>query len=1034
MTNSPLSPNRPRLRPSLILLLSAFLSFGIASAQTPAQAFDNAAEIYGSGDFAGAVEAWENFIKDYPTSPQVFPARLQLAYSLYFTGEYEKAEQSLSTLLGNPPPPDDLKESALSFLPQILSAKASEEREGSAERRAGFQDAVKKFTEFIQAYPGSEDLESAVFGRALANYQLGEYDASIKDLEQNVASFPNSPTVLESQNLLALVLATKAGALFSDGKDQEAISLLDRAADLQRDIINKGADLALANTANFQLGEILLNKAGRSDDAGKEEALAQARDAFRSVKPKESLIAQQEARIADFKNQMAAALRANNQALFKSLEKDRERQIRKLGELKGRENQVPTARLKVGEVYFAGNDNNAARGVINFVSPFLTKENDQKRAAYFTALTYALQNQDERAVSAYNTFQSKYKGDPLGSNLPVTLGKMFVDLGRPQEGIQYLTESTQIYPDGQFAGLSAVLKATAQSQLGQNEEAITTYKEYLGKPGIDPTTGVTAQKGLADIYKNLQRWDEAIQAYQKVLSDYGQFEEQGNEATFWIAFSTQNKGEHAKAIELLNDWINSNTDHPLMPIALYSLSQAQLGTNDKAAAMETLAKLADEHPDSQPATFSYFIRAQLYASDSKPEEVKTLMQQFIEKYPQDDKIWFAYDSLGQAAVNAGTPQEAADLYTQFAENYPTDARAPEALLKAANAQRSMALSMARNATALPDDERAVWEGHVRDSIVSLEQITQDYPSSKEVATAFQGILESMRLLLAGELVDYEGVISYFEEAAEKAPAQNVESQALFTLAGFIAEQDQEEALAVMDRAYDPNVQYASDNLDTYGIALVEADRLDDAERVFQKVAQDFPNPSGAEPTAAPLEIQQAQAISIFGLGRVAQERDQTADAAKLFEQLKKLYPWSPKVLEANFGIAEGLAAEGKYTEALDLANQITRQPTATAELRANSLFLGGDIFEKQGDKKTAADYYIKVFQYYPGVPQVAAEALWRGGQLLEQVAAGNSDPAGKARQLRNARRAYEDIVNNYPSSPFAEKAKERLQALPAPEQ
>jgi len=1028
MTNPLQFPTR--CRALAILLLVSLIPCVTGHAQTPAQAYDNAAAVYESGDFGAAADAFAQFITDYPTSPQVFPARLQLAYSLYFTGEYDEAEKSLQQLLGTPPPPEDLKVSALSFLPQILSAKASEAPEGSAERRTGFQEAVKKFTEFIEAYPRSEDVERAVFGRALAKFQLGEYDEAISDLEKNLQAFPNSPSILESQNLLALVLATKAGKLFSEGNDPEALTTLDRSADLQRDIIQKNVDLALSNTANFQLGEILLNKAGRTGGADKQQALEQAREAFRNVQPKENLVTEQERRIEDYKRQIREALQRRDTAAVDRLEKERERQVRKLGELKGREDQVPTAHLKVAEVYFAGEDNNTARTVIDFVTPFLTKETDQKRAAYFKALTYALQNQDESAVSAYNTFQSQYKGDELASNLPVSLGKMFVDLGRPSDAIQYLTESVQIYPDGPFAGLSAVLKATAQSQLGENEEAITTYKEYLAKPNIEPATGVVAQKGLGDIYKNLQRWDEAIEAYEKVVSTYPQFEEEVIDSTFWIAYATQQKGENEKALTLLNDWIASNANHGLMPIALYALSSAQLGENDKAGAIETLDKLAEEHPDSQPASFSYFIRAQLYASDAEPEQVKLLMEEFIEKYPEDDKIWFAYDSLGQAATNTGTPDEAAELYEQFAEKYPQNERAPEALLKAANAQRSLALQMARNVAALPKDEQEQWEDYMRKSIADLEKITKDYPSSNEVAPALQGILESMRLLLAGELIDYEGIITYFEEAAENASTPNVRSQSLFTLAGFISEQDQEEALAVMDRAFDPSVRYAADNLDTYGIALVEADRLDDAEQVFRKVAQDYPNPDGTEPTQAPLEIQQAQAVSIFGLGRVAQEREETAAAATLFEQLKTLYPWSPKVLEANFGIAQGLAAEGKFEEALDLANQITRQSTATAELRAKSLFLGGEIFEKQNDKATAADYYIKVFQYYPGVPQIAADALWRGGQLLEQIASGNPDPASKARQIRNARRAYQDILNEYSNSPYAEKAKERLAALP----
>ena len=58
------------------------------------------------------------------------------------------------------------------------------------------------------------------------------------------------------------------------------------------------------------------------------------------------------------------------------------------------------------------------------------------------------------------------------------------------------------------------------------------------------------------------------------------------------------------------------------------------------------------------------------------------------------------------------------------------------------------------------------------------------------------------------------------------------------------------------------------------------------------------------------------------------------------------------------------------------------------ELRANSMLLLGKIHESNKRFDQAIDNYIKIATYYQGVPEVAAEGLWRGAQLLEKQASG----------------------------------------------
>ena len=52
------------------------------------------------------------------------------------------------------------------------------------------------------------------------------------------------------------------------------------------------------------------------------------------------------------------------------------------------------------------------------------------------------------------------------------------------------------------------------------------------------------------------------------------------------------------------------------------------------------------------------------------------------------------------------------------------------------------------------------------------------------------------------------------------------------------------------------------------------------------------------------------------------------------------------------------------------------------------MLLFARINEDKGQYDSAIDNYIKIARLYTGVPEAAAEGLWRGAQLLEKQANG----------------------------------------------
>jgi outer membrane protein assembly factor BamD (BamD/ComL family) len=377
--------------PGLRIFFSvALFAASTATAQDePRQALDAANAVYNSGDYAGAVAAYEKFLADYPTSPIVANAQIQLAESYFLTGENQKCLDALAKFFSGPPPPKELAERAAFLEPQALSGLASSLKPEDPQRKANYASAVQKFADFVQKYPQSQDIEAANYGSAIASFQSGDYAAAKSMLEANIKRFGSSPSIQDSQNLLALTLATEGSRMLAaEGGDKNAaFALYAQAADLLRGIIKQRTDLTLVNAAQFQLGEILLSEAAFAPEDRKPALLAEARNAFRGVLPKETVVALQQKKIESLPALRRAALAARNQPEQRRLERQAQREQIKLAELQSRPDQTLTALQKVAESYFQQGQYDESRVVLSHISPLLGDAEDKKRNLYFLAMT-----------------------------------------------------------------------------------------------------------------------------------------------------------------------------------------------------------------------------------------------------------------------------------------------------------------------------------------------------------------------------------------------------------------------------------------------------------------------------------------------------------------------------------------------------------------------------------------------------------------------------------------------------------------------
>ncbi|HEV7402247.1 MAG TPA: tetratricopeptide repeat protein [Chthoniobacteraceae bacterium] len=999
------------------VLAGLVLPVSPAFAQAPAPGrdqtdFDKAQQATDAGKLEEAASYYEAIPVNYPTSPLIPAATVRLGYVYFRLQQYDKAVKTLQTVstLKNVPP--EMAELSMSLIPQALSAKAVAEGPKSPQRTRLFEDAIKGFDAFIQKYPKSEEVESANYGKAVANYQIEQYKPAMEALRVNLTVFKLSEGVLDSQYLMALTMATVANKQAQEGKpeDQKAVDDGFKNAELMlADIVNKGTDVALANDSRFQIGELLFSRAGFSKDKEAQKALFQrAMDVYRIVAGKDVMIAAQKARIERFRQAKIGAVRQNDLPLVKRFNRAIEREQEKLSNIETRPDQTLVARVKIGQVFYQIDRLDECRVMLSYVKPLIEDEDQKKSIAYYIALSLARQNADlkgsipalvERTEKVYSEFTAAYPADPIAENLPLIVGAGFID-SDPPKAEKYFEELKKNYPNTKLGPTAGALSVTVLIKQKKYDEALAVATEALaGNPTKEVAAAMKFAKAtVLQLQGNLA---EALPIFKDVRDNYPGTE-QAIQASFFYPRFLVEAGDFRTALPELQSFVNKNPKNLLLPTALFYLAQAQVGTSRPAEALATYKRLADEFPQAEVAPFSYFERTKILGPD-KPDEIIALMHEFMEKYPDAASLFQAYDFVAQIEISKqyktadGKPDPdkketgrlaAIEMYEKFAGNKPNDPMTAQALLRVGTLWKELAEGMGRW-NLVRQEDRPEWQKRLASSMNAAERVVRQFPDAQQVALALVLLLDDQKLLITAKLKTDADVEAYFEKLADefkdKPPTR---SKIVFTLAGNLIEKDKAKALGLMEKAYDPSLKYAPADMDLYGTGLIDQKKLAEAEKVYKKLGDDYPVPSGKLANEAPRDIQEAQSMMLFGLGKILQDQGKPLEAQPLFDELERNYAWSPKMVAASLGIAEALYNQKKYDEALKRLAAVVRNGKAPAELRAKGMFLLAKIHEEMGNFDDAINNYVKISAMYQSVPKVAAEGLYRGALLLEKQSKG----------------------------------------------
>ena len=1008
---------------------SAHLAMGQGQAQGVAQA-EQALELLNEGKLPEAEDAYNALITQFPTSGVAPEALFRLGYVQFLQAEYP---QSISTLqrVVSPPASPEVKAAADALIPQAYNAEATAMAPGDPGRKQAFQDAIKQFDAFVQKYPQSPQVESALYGRATASFQIQDFAGAASGLTHILQSYPNSDTTLDTEDLLALVLTSQASDILrTKGDPQAAAQKYKQALSYLANIIERNADVSLSNSAQFQIGEVLFNRGSAEKDPARKEDFTHAMEAYQAVQPPAALVPAQEARVALVLQRVRQASASGDASALERVQRVQDRENAKLQALKRSQDQTLNAQLRVAAIFFMLQKYDEARVLLHYLQPFATDPDQKKQIQYYLTLTYASQGIMDKAEQAYNDFFAAYKGDPLGENLPLVMGSAFLSGSNPQpdKAANYLSQERQYYPGSPLVNEALDQQAAALSGQHRYDEAISTYNQFLSQ-NPPPEQAADASRGIAMIYQQTGKMQQAVQQYQATADKYPGTA--GAEQCAFYAAGLETTVNAGQALPMLQAFVTKFPAGQYTGQAMMMIGQVQNSQGNTDAAIQTFKDVAAKFPKSDFAPQAYFQQASILARLDKTGEMVSVLQDFLSKYPDNKDIFYAYDTIGQTQASKGRVADAIETYSDMVKSHPDHPMAPLAVERETELWHRVADTMGRY-QALKPAAQATWEKAVRSSIAAGEQLVQSYPNAPQVGVALKMIRTDHEMLVAAGKETTDDVEAYFHGLAEKfGDNESAKDRIIFTLATFTFKKDQVMGLAQMGVAYNPGYVYAPEDLDVYGTALLAQGKADESYKVYEKIGRDYPVPPGAQPAQAPPAIQEAQSTSLFGMGTALDKEGKAAQAGQMFAQLKTLYPWSPRLLEANFGIARSMVHQGKFDAASALLVPIVSSRSAPTSLRANAFLLIGQIQEAKGNIDAAIDSYLKTAAFYSSVADAAAEGLWRGGQMLEKQAATLTEQTSpkKSDQVAKAVDAYKKIGENYPDSPYFQQSLDRLKAL-----
>ncbi|PSQ95799.1 MAG: hypothetical protein BRD55_09225 [Bacteroidetes bacterium SW_9_63_38] len=951
--------------------MSAFEAYRLSHpdhAQTGQALYLEAKAALAEGHDQEAIRLFERFQRIYPTHPRAPEAQLSLSQYFLDTGNTEAARKQLNSILENPSSRNQAARALYLF-------GTSERDRGNLEAALGYFDRVRT------TYPDTKVAPVAYYALGATQVQLEKYDQAAASFENLGQQFPNSPY---AQNLGTAL----AEVYYRLGRYEQA------AAELQNRLLElKGDQRARAH--------FLLAEASNQMRAG-EEAVVHYR--------------------------------------------------RVIDEHPNTPYVVPA---KYGLAWHYQRAGNAAQAARVFVEVRAQGSGPlARKATYYEAVNRTRTGDTERALSLYRRVVKQYPDSRLAPEALFEAGLIQYKKEEYGAAAAFFRTITREHSEAARIGDAYYWLGNAYLVDESVDRALTAYNKATEFDTASQSLlrEVRFQKAWAQYEEG--RYNSAAPEF-LALAESASSSKRGSEALFWGADSHYRQQNYARARSLFTKYLKQNPKGSKAAGARYALAWTYFKQNQHEAAAREFQAFLDMYAGTD-TDIPYKQDARLRLADSYYALKR--YEDAVEVYRRvgEQGTGYALFQSGEALNYAGRPEGALRTLNRLVERYPDSRWRPQALYRIGavhfqeqNYEEAVAayrrfLETYPDHTLAPEAQYGIGDsrynaGNMEEAVTAYRTVLVEYPKTKTASEAASSLF--FALGAAGQSDRADQIIT---EIAKAHPDADLEDRLRFQRAKAAYQSGESKKALNLFQSFVRTTSTSSLLPDAYyylGILYANDDQTTEAKNYLSQLVEQYPDsgvlPDGAlrlgdiyrneesyeEAAAAYKTATESDAIGTelraqarYGQSIALLNVGKNDKAKEILNRILEESQGGPLQASARLGLARIYETENRPDEAINLYRKVVG--SADGETGAEALFRLGQLLRSQGRPQKAIEELDRMSSLYAGYPE------WIARSLLEQAMAyRDRGRTGEAVKL------YDEVVESYPGTPFAETAREERKAL-----
>lgn len=674
------------------------------------------------------------------------------------------------------------------------------------------------------------------------------------------------------------------------------------------------------------------------------------------------------------------------------------------------------------------------------------------KAQYYEAVNQKLSSRFREAIESFREFGERFgeKDHPIVEHAKYEWAITAFETGNYNEAIEVLLPLARRYETLNEPG--KILTFLGEVFYANNEytRALETFQIASEIADLDDALKRQARFQRAWVLYYNQAYEQAQPDFERVHSEAPQ-SDLGSEALFWSADANFQMGEFGQAAIQFNSFIRQYPEHELVGAAKYSLGWSYFQMGDFANATAPLIDFLNNYEPPPIVLYPYETDTRLrigdaYFAQGKYREALEYYRATIGAEPGGD---YAMYQVANSYYRMNRNFEAVTEFRRLLRIYPFSSLREQAQYNVAyiylnTGNYDQAIEEFRSVISkYPNTEWAARSqynigdsyynaGQYEEAIEAYRQVLEEYPRSDYIIEAIDGI-EYAQLSAGSE----DTSTDVLEEFVSDNPTSTTADRLRFRQAENVFQSGDYQAAVKEFRQYlriTNNRNLMPDAYYNLADAYTRLDSLSQAADVLQTLTNEFPNSERAAPALAELgriqlemgnyeqalnryqqladKDQRYQQEAYLGIGNANLALGNISEARQNFERVLSI---DSENAAARIGLGKVLLQDGRTDEARRFFELVAENNTT--EVGAEAQYLIGESYISENNREAALEAFSKVSVLFEAYTRWVAEAQYRTAEIYIR-----QGRRGDAVNVLNS------IVENYPDTPGAQKARRLLQS------